>query len=139
MQAHLIFLVEILALRTFGVEAAVQIEKISVVLVGGAKTMNHQLCQGHRFVGFFADVLPAGKRAGAALGGLETMEINLIWIKARQAFGFQQITGRLMGGVLQTGAVLHDGIGDSLQRRFVCRVWQRTWLGGVHAFSILEK
>lgn len=119
---HTWFFVEIFALRTFAVEATVQIEQVGVVLVGGTKTMNDQLCQGHRFVGFLADVLPAGKRASAALGRLEAMEINLIRVEARQAFCFQQITGGFVGSLLQSGAIVHDGIGDSLQNRLVCRV-----------------
>ena len=115
MQAHFIGVVERLGLRPILVEAAVEVQQVGIVLIGGAKAMHHQLGEGQRFVGLFAGVLPAGKRLRAALRQVETMEINLIRVDLGKALAHQQLAGDLMGLVVQAGAKLHDGGGDGLE------------------------
>ena len=85
-QSHFIALIKAFGLRPVGVETAVERQQVCVVLIGGAKTLDHQLREGQRLVRFLLRMFPAGESQGAALRGPESMEVNPVRIGARQTF-----------------------------------------------------
>nr|WP_256586300.1 hypothetical protein [Pseudomonas sp. Irchel s3f10] len=138
-QATFIAVIEIFGVGAVGIETGIEIQQVSVVLIGGPKAMNHQLCEGYRFVGLFADVLPAGKRAGTALRRFESMEIDPVRVDPLQVLTLQQFAGDLMRLVVKARAHLNDCRSHGFERGFVCCIRQRALFGRFHAFSILEK
>ncbi|UST63124.1 hypothetical protein NF673_21225 [Pseudomonas moraviensis] len=133
-QAHFIALIEILGLRAIRIKAAIEAEQVCIVLVGGTKTMDDQLREGERFVRLFQQVFPTGKGQRAALRRFETVEINLVRVKAGQTFVREQFVGHLPGRIKQARAGLHDRCGDGFEGVFVRCVWQQTAFGSGHVF-----
>ncbi|MNF91777.1 hypothetical protein D3C84_743920 [compost metagenome] len=89
MQAYFVGFVEGSGVRAGGIEAGINIQQVGVVLVAGAKAVDHQLCQGHGRRRRGMDMLPTGECFRAALRGVEAVEVHLIRIKVSDAGFFQ--------------------------------------------------
>nr|WP_236708478.1 hypothetical protein [Pseudomonas sp. Sample_10] len=129
MQANFVGFIEVFGFRASGVKAAIEVQQVSVVLIGGAEPVDHELRQRGGFVGFFPNVLPAGKRSGTALRRFESVEINEVRVEAGNALLLEQLAGDFACHVLQARAGQDHLVGNGLERCFVYCVGQRTGFG----------
>ncbi|MNQ99440.1 hypothetical protein D3C85_1151730 [compost metagenome] len=115
MQAHFVGFIVGIGVGANGIETAIHVEQIGVVLVGDTKAVDHQLRQGHGGGWRGVDMFPAGKGFRAALRGVEAVEVDLVGIQSGDGVLLEQICGDLVSGVLQAGAGLNDGGGNRLE------------------------
>nr|WP_259330387.1 MULTISPECIES: hypothetical protein [unclassified Pseudomonas] len=94
--------------------------------------MHDQLREGHGFLGFFKDVLPAGKSRGAALGAMEPVPVDFVGFDIRDVVLDENVLGDLICQRVQVGAIGNEISDQGLEGQHIGSVGQGNFLGIVH-------